>query len=68
MDGEVVDFKGLWQLGIKYSRSHIDRMEKLYKTFPASFKLHVSKGGCRVWWLKDIIAWLKTKSSPDSSN
>jgi predicted DNA-binding transcriptional regulator AlpA len=59
---EVVSFKGLWELGIKYSRSQIDRLEKEYKTFPASFKLHASPKGRRVWWLKDVIAWLKSKT------
>jgi hypothetical protein len=59
---EVVSFNGLWELGVRYSRTHLDRMEKLYKTFPESFKLHPSKGGRRVWWLRDIVAWLKSKA------
>jgi hypothetical protein len=58
---EVVSYKGLAALGITYCRSHIDRLE-FANDFPASFKLHKSRGGRRVWWLHEVIAWLKSKA------
>jgi predicted DNA-binding transcriptional regulator AlpA len=60
-DYDVVDLKGLQALGLKRSRTQIDRDEKAGR-FPASFKLHPGRGGRRLWWLKEIIEWLKSKS------
>ena len=62
---EVVDFSGLVALGITYCRAQIDRLEEA-GDFPKSFKLSKcpsSRGGRRVWWLKDIIEWLKSKAT-----
>jgi hypothetical protein len=58
---EVVSFKGLKELGLPYSRTHIDRLEKA-KMCPASFKLHASRGGRRVWWLKEWLEWFRTRT------
>ena len=58
---EVVTFKGLKALGIAYSRSHIDRLEKR-KRFPESFKLEDHRNSPRVWWLSEVIDWLKRRS------
>jgi predicted DNA-binding transcriptional regulator AlpA len=58
---EVVSYAGLLALGITYCRSHIDRLEKA-NDFPKSFKLSKSRGGRRMWWLHEVIAWLKSNS------
>lgn len=56
----------LYKLGIRYSRQHLDRLEKAGK-FPRRVKL-VPNG--RVGWLQsDIQAWLKIRieqSRPDN--
>jgi predicted DNA-binding transcriptional regulator AlpA len=61
---EVVGFKGLKALGIDRSRTQIDRDEKDGK-FPKSFKLSASvcRGGRRVWWLREVIEWLKSRAA-----
>ena len=58
---EVVTYKGFKPLGIPYSRSHIDRLEKR-KRFPQSFKLEDHRNSPRVWWLKEVFEWLKHRS------
>jgi hypothetical protein len=58
---EVVSFKGLKDLGVPWSRTHIDREQKAGR-FPVSFKLHPGRGGRRLWWLHEIIEWLKSKA------
>jgi predicted DNA-binding transcriptional regulator AlpA len=60
---EVVSFAGLLALGITYSRSHIDRLER-DGDFPKSFKLDKAKsrGARRVWWLSEVIEWLKARA------
>jgi predicted DNA-binding transcriptional regulator AlpA len=61
---EVVDFRGLRALGVPYSRSHIDRLEERKRDpFPKSFKLGEGRGARRVWWLREIIEWLKRQAS-----
>jgi predicted DNA-binding transcriptional regulator AlpA len=62
---EVVGFDGLGKLGVLWCRTHIDREEKAGR-FPKSFKLSaspLSRGGRRVWWLHEIIEWLKSKAA-----
>ena len=61
---EVVGFDGLEKLGIDWSRTHIDREEDAGR-FPKSFKLPASatsRGGRRVWWLREVIEWLKSRA------
>jgi predicted DNA-binding transcriptional regulator AlpA len=55
---QVVDWKGLKALGIPYSRAHIWRMMKA-GTFPQAFKLGKHRNSHPVWWLKELIVWLK---------
>jgi predicted DNA-binding transcriptional regulator AlpA len=62
---EVVSFDGLSKLGISWGRTHVDREEKAGR-FPKSFKLSASpssRSGRRVWWLHEIIEWLKSKAA-----
>jgi predicted DNA-binding transcriptional regulator AlpA len=61
---EVVGYDGLAKLGINWSRTHVKREEREGR-FPKSFKLSASassRGGRRVWWLREIIEWLKSKA------
>jgi predicted DNA-binding transcriptional regulator AlpA len=68
-DYEVISYSGLKpRLGICYSRAQIDRFEDpedpcYDPTFPKSFKLGKGPRARRVWWLKDMIAWLKAKAA-----
>lgn len=59
---EVVDFVGLQALGVSWKRTHIDRQEKAGK-FPKSFKLSDEPKARRVWWLHEIIDWLKRRAA-----
>jgi predicted DNA-binding transcriptional regulator AlpA len=66
---EIVNFEGLKALGIPYRRTHIDRLENpddpcYDPDFPNSFKLGKGRGGRRVWWLHEVIAWLESKAKP----
>jgi hypothetical protein len=57
---EVVSYKGLKELfGLPYSRTHMPRLEA--KGFPKSFKLDDPRGGRKVWWKREVIAWLKSR-------
>jgi predicted DNA-binding transcriptional regulator AlpA len=58
---KVVDWKGLKALGIPYSRAHIWRMMKA-GDFPSCFKLMEHRNSHPVWWLSEIIAWLRSRS------
>ena len=63
MDYEVMTYKDLRRLGIDYSRSHIDRLQKRADDpFPMSFKLSKGRGARRVWWRAEVIDWLKERS------
>ena len=58
---EVVDRKGLKALGIRYCPTHITRLEEA-GSFPRSFKLEDFHNSPRVWWLADVIEWLKARA------
>jgi len=61
MDDEgIVDWKGLKGLGWPYSRTHTWRLMKAGK-FPKSFKLADFPNSHPVWWLREIIAFLKSR-------
>jgi predicted DNA-binding transcriptional regulator AlpA len=56
------------KLGIPYCRTHLDRLEDpedpcYDPTFPKSFKLGKGPGARRVYWLHEMIAWLKNKAA-----
>jgi predicted DNA-binding transcriptional regulator AlpA len=59
---EVVNFRGLKAIGIPYSRTHVRRMEK-NGGFPRAFKLGDHRNSPFVWWLHEIIEWLKAKAA-----
>ena len=53
----LIDKKGLRELGIVYSWTHIQRLEDAEK-FPKRVRL----GECRVSWVYDeIVAWVETR-------
>jgi hypothetical protein len=59
---EVVTFKQLKDLGLPYSRSHLARLEAA-KMCPVSVKLHPSRGGRKVWFLHEWVAWFKARAT-----
>lgn len=57
-DVTVVDLKGLRKLGIHYSRTHLKRLMNGGK-FPRWFSLADEPKSRRVWWLREIEAYLR---------
>jgi predicted DNA-binding transcriptional regulator AlpA len=58
----MVSFKQLKpMLGIDYSRTHIDRIEK-NGSFPKSFKLAGGRGARRMWFLVEVVEWIEKRS------
>lgn len=55
---EVVDYKGLKALGIRYCKVHLMRLEQT-GDFPQSFKLGKHRNSPLVWWLSEILVWLE---------
>jgi predicted DNA-binding transcriptional regulator AlpA len=63
----VVSFKRLKSdYGVVYSRTHLDRMEKLRK-FPSSFKLSDHRNSPRVYWAHEIAEWLEGRARASSA-
>jgi predicted DNA-binding transcriptional regulator AlpA len=62
MEQQVVDWKGLKALGIPYSRAHIWRLMDS-GDFPRAFKLGKYRSSHPVWWLAEILEWLKAHAS-----
>ena len=62
MEQQVVDWKGLKGLGIPYSRAHIWRLMDSGE-FPRAFKLGKHRNSHPVWWLTEILGWLKAHAS-----
>lgn len=58
----MVNFKGLKALGIVYGRSHIDRLENAER-FPKSFKLGDHRNSPRVWFLEEVLAWIRSRAN-----
>lgn len=59
---EVVDYKGLKALGIRYSKTHLARLE--YDTaFPISFKLQDHRNSPRVWYLCEVFEWIERRAA-----
>ena len=56
-DKEVINWKGLKQLGWPYSRAHTWRMMKA-GTFVRCFKLGEHRNSHPVWRLKTVLDWL----------
>lgn len=59
-DVTVVDLKGLRKLGIHYSRTHLKRLMVVGK-FPKWFSLCDDPKSRRVWWLREIVAYLNRR-------
>lgn len=59
---EVIDHKGLKNLGIRFCKVHLMRMEEKSE-FPLSFKLGKYDNSPRVWWLSEVVAWIETCAS-----
>lgn len=57
---ELVDYKGLKALGIRYSKVHLGRLEEKAK-FPMSFKLAEHRNSPRVWKLCEIFEWIDSR-------
>ncbi len=57
---ETITFKGL-KAFVPYSRTHLDRLEKVGK-FPQSFKLSDHRNSPRVWWLRDVFDFLERRA------
>jgi len=57
-DLAVVDLKDLRSLGIKYSRTHLARLMYEKETFPKWFPLQDDPKSRKVWWLREIRAYL----------
>ena len=65
MDDKVVDWKGLKALGIPYSRTQIWRMMAAQE-FPQAFKLGKHRNSHPVWWLSQVMGWLRDRSNDNS--
>lgn len=61
-DYTVVDLKGLRRMGIHYSRTHLKRLMAA-RSFPQWFALANEPKARKVWWLREIVAWLEARSS-----
>lgn len=61
-DITVVDLKGIRKLGIHYSRTHLKRLMNAGK-FPKWFSLCDDPKARRVWWLREIDAYLRDRSA-----
>jgi len=62
-DKRVITWKGIKALGIDLSRPHVtQRLEKQGK-FPKGFKLGTHTNSRRVWWRREVIAWLEAHAS-----
>lgn len=57
----VINFKGIKELGIPYSRTQIWRMMKSGR-FPRCFKLDEYRNSPPVWWRDEIIEWLENRA------
>lgn len=58
----TVRFKGLYDLGVLYSRTQVTRKEK-ERTFPLSFKLARYRNSPRVWYVDEIIEWVEARAA-----
>jgi hypothetical protein len=61
-DYTVVDMKGLRKLGITYARTHLKRLMAAGK-FPKWFPLANEPKARKVWWLREIVAYLEARAS-----
>jgi predicted DNA-binding transcriptional regulator AlpA len=59
-DEGIVDWKGLKALGWPYSRTHTWRLMKAGQ-FPKSFKLLDFRNSHPMWWLAEVIKFLKSR-------
>jgi predicted DNA-binding transcriptional regulator AlpA len=59
---ELVDYKGLKALGIRYSKVHVGRLEET-ATFPRSFKLADHRNSPRVWKLSEVFEWIDARAA-----
>lgn len=61
----LVSRKGLRELGIPLSPTHIDRLEKR-KRFPERIKLGVHRESRVVWRYDEVVAWIEkcSKETP----
>jgi predicted DNA-binding transcriptional regulator AlpA len=59
---EVVNFRGIKALGIPYCRTQIWRL-MASGDFPRAFKLGKHRNSPPVWWLREIIEWLKARAN-----
>jgi hypothetical protein len=59
---ELVDYKGLKALGIRYSKVHLGRLEAAAR-FPYSFKLEDYRNSPRVWKLGEIFEWIDGRAA-----
>lgn len=64
---EVVDYKGLKALGIRFCKVHLTRLED-EGDFPLSFKLGKHRNSPRVWWLSEILVWLEACAANSRSS
>ncbi len=57
MQRKLIDKKGLKELGIPYSGTHINRLEALGK-----FPTRVQLGECRVVWVyEEVVGWIESR-------
>jgi predicted DNA-binding transcriptional regulator AlpA len=66
MDQQVVDWKGLKAIGIPYCRAHIWRLMDS-GDFPRAFKLGKHRNSHPVWWLSEILDWLKAHANRNAT-
>jgi hypothetical protein len=59
---ELVDYKGLKALGIRYSKVHLGRLEEM-TMFPRSFKLADHRNSPRVWKLCEVFEWIDARAA-----
>ena len=59
-DMTVIDLKGIRKLGIYYSRTHLKRLMAAGK-FPKWFSLCDEPKARKVWWLREIVAYLNSR-------
>lgn len=59
-DMTVIDLKGIRKLGITYARTHLKRLMAAGK-FPKWFALCDEPKARKVWWLREIVAYLNLR-------